>query len=152
MPAVRPRGLVAFLLAIALLWTASGAAPAAPSPAPRAHIAKSRHHHNAYDIYKNYRRAGQKVPLRWGTLRFGYRHLRHRHDWGPALDAGIRVTLAHGAVVDTPGTSETYEYWLRDATGKFETNVGFRVVVQWAETRHDGKPKGIITAYEIARV
>jgi hypothetical protein len=140
------------MVALAVFVAVATASPAQPSAVPRARAAAAHHHHDAYDIFKQYRREGAKVPLRWGTKRFGYRHLRHRREWTPVLDAGIAVTLAAGTVVDTAGTSQTYEYWKRDPTGKFETDFGWRVVVQWAKTRHDGKPKGVITAYEIARV
>jgi hypothetical protein len=142
---------IAAVMAAALLAVGAVAAPARPAPAAQPRAAAARHH-DAYDIYRKYRRDSAEVPLRWGTKRFGYRHIRDRHDWSPELAAGIAVTLRAGEVVATSGTSQTYQYWQRDPSGKFETNVGWRVVVQWAKTRRDGEPKGIITAYEIARL
>lgn len=82
---------------------------------------------------------GTQAPLRCGTSRYGYIHIRDRHGFLAPTDGKIAYALkSHQSIREDSATSTTYFSGPRQS--------GYRAVVE-RKTFSDGRGQGIITAY-----
>lgn len=125
----------ATLTALSALLSAAPAAAAAPGifdgvcdGKPAAHIIKS------YPV-----KDGAQAPLRCGTSRYGYIHIRDRHGFLADVDGKIAYALkSHQSIKTDSPTSTTYFSGPRQS--------GYRAVVDQKKFSDD-RGQGIITAY-----
>lgn len=95
---------------------------------PAAHIIKS------YPV-----KDGTQAPLRCGTARYGYIHIRDRHGFLADTDGKIAYAVKnHQSIKEDSPTATTYFSGPRQS--------GYRTVVE-RKTFSDGRGQGIITAY-----
>lgn len=101
--------------------------------------------HHAYDIHTTYagESSGVTYLMRWGTTRFGYRHLVHRRRWSARTDARIAAAFSNPYSKSYAGTTTTFYVYVRESRKCL-----FKVVYQ-NNIAHDNRPKGLITAYPV---
>jgi hypothetical protein len=102
--------------------------------------------HHTYDIRTVYagEASGVTYLMRWGSTRFGYRHLVHRRRWSARTDARIALAFSQPYSKSYQGTSTNFYVYVQGSHKCL-----FKVVYQNAITTHDNRPKGLITAYAV---
>jgi hypothetical protein len=95
-------------------------------------------------VVKSYTRGAAALPLRCGTLTWGFTHIKAR--WNPTFDANIALTISRGEeVTDWQGDGGSAIYALFDD----RCRELFRVIYNGGAYRgNDVRPQGVITAYE----
>jgi hypothetical protein len=89
------------------------------------------------------------VPLRYGTAKWGWRHIRDRHGWNKRMDTRIAETLFCADAIKHEGGG-SYRYTRKYCNPFDDHPEVFRVIQQRNTTRKDGMQIGIITAYPAA--
>lgn len=89
-----------------------------------------------------YSRNTLAIPLRCGTLNYGFNHLVARGRWSDVFDSDIALTIARG---EQSADGTVYAWFDDNCT---ET---FRVIVNPGPIGGSGfRPQGVITAYEVS--
>jgi hypothetical protein len=90
-------------------------------------------------VVKAYTRGILAIPLRCGTLTYGFTHIVDRGRWNDVFDSDIALTIARG---EENGDGSIYA-WFDDRCVE-----QFRVVVNQGPIGGSGfRPQGVITAY-----
>lgn len=126
-------GTIAFLVAVGLVLGPGQALASAPAGTCQAKSETS--------VVRVYNRGGKAIPLRCGTLTYGFNHIVARGRWGDLFDSDIALTIARGE----ESTDGTVYAWFDDRC--VET---FRVIVNPGPIGRSGfRPQGVITAYRV---
>ena len=92
-------------------------------------------------VVRIYNRGSIAIPLRCGTLTYGFNHIVARGRWGDLFDSDIALTISRGE----QSTDRTVYAWFDDRC--VET---FRVLVNPGPIGRSGfRPQGVITAYRV---
>jgi hypothetical protein len=99
-----------------------------------------------YAVKMNFYRNEKKIPLRYGTQKWGFRHIREKHGWSNFQKYGTALTLEFGKK-ESQDKEGSYRYDYKFEYCEVEHK--WRVVVQHTKTYEgEPKPKHIITSHE----